>query len=442
MATRCCGCGYSGGNLLGCARCKKAWFCNRGCQAFARAELGHRGANCRAVDDPPPDAAALAQASAALHRATLIRTVGAMVNEANAHRRANTRIGRLAAVEKVKDAVAVTDLIDGAYGAELRSKAHQYLSRCLARSGDLAAAARAAASSLRAARASGNRTELVFALAGCGDVARLAPAEMVKVEAEGREQERRSLGVDLLLEGRVSLPTTARATRSMGLAYAQVALAVCDAALAAAGGRGSPAAADRRRVPSPLAELTARDAAVACLAALDEDPSRVMELTRQLVALSRQMVRTAAPSEVRAAQGMLAQQLSDLSVRLGTEAGDDAEACLRESLALCEGTGDVQLTTATLRQLVNLCNRVTHPDAAAAKVVEAEAFRSRLNQLLVQAGRSSETDCSICLEPLAQDAGAASGGVLVLRCNHQFHVGCTMAYYKTSPKIPCPMCKG
>jgi len=445
--TRCYACGKSGGKLLGCARCQKEWFCNRECQAFARAELGHRGANCRAVDAPPPDAAALAQASAALQRARLIWTFGAISKEARAHCLANTRIGQLAAAEKLKEAAAATDHIGGAYGADLRSDTDQLLSQCLVHSGDLAAAARAAASSLQAARVSGNRTVLVVALANCGRVAQLAPTEMIRMEKEGRAQEERlgSLGVALLLEGRVSLPTTARATRSMGLAYAEVALAMCDAALAAAGGRGSPAAADHRRVPSLLAEVTVRDSVVACLAALDEDRPRVMELTRQLVALSRQMVRTAAPSEAHVAQRMLANQLSDLGCALMTDECrvEEAEACLCESLALGEGMGDVLLTTTTLRLLVNLCNFFGHADAtvAAAKSAEAEALRSRLNQLLVQTGRSSETDCAICLESLAQDAGAAGGGVAVLSCNHQFHVGCTMAWQKTTPKFPCPICK-
>jgi len=59
----------------------------------------------------------------------------------------------------------VADLIGGAEGAERRTQIDQHLTNCLVRSGNMAAAARAACSSLRAARAAGSRTLLVQSLA-------------------------------------------------------------------------------------------------------------------------------------------------------------------------------------------------------------------------------------------------------------------------------------
>jgi hypothetical protein len=195
--------------------------------------------------------------------------------------------------------------------------------------------------------------------------------------------------------------------------------------------------------------VTVRNSLMTCLAALHPDQPRNMELTRQLVALSRQAVQTAAHNEVHIAQRTLADQLSDLgcALMIREDGVDEAEACLCESLALCEGLGDVLLTTTTLRLLVNLGGLCGNTDAtvAEARYDKAEAFRSRLNRLLAQTGRSIETDCSICLESLTQDAWAASGGsgggVLVLSCNHQFHAGCVLAWQKTTPSCPCPICK-
>jgi len=90
-------------------------------------------------------------------------------------------------------------------------------------------------------------------------VANQAPDEMVKAERESREQE--SLGgspsyggLDLSQEGWVSLPTTPAALSRLSLAYKEAAVAMCDAALAAAGGRDSPTANDKRRVPSLVLE--------------------------------------------------------------------------------------------------------------------------------------------------------------------------------------------
>jgi len=60
---------------------------------------------------------------------------------------ANTRIGNLSAVEKLKEAATVADLIGGAAGAYRRAQADQVLSGCLSYLGDNAAAANAACSS-------------------------------------------------------------------------------------------------------------------------------------------------------------------------------------------------------------------------------------------------------------------------------------------------------
>ena len=131
----------------------------------------------------------------------------------------------------------------------------------------------------------------------------------------------------------------------------------------------------------------------------------------------------------------------------------EAETCLREALALGEGLGDALLTGQILRHLTNFgCLAYTAVGRA-----EAQAFRSRLNQLLVQMGRSPETNCSICLEPLALPAdgaaddaaggvSGASGGppdscVYVMGCDHQFHYSCMESWRRTTSSSACPLCK-
>jgi hypothetical protein len=86
----------------------------------------------------------------------------------------------------------VADLIGGAEGADRRVNADVLISNCMLRLGNLAAGARAACSSLRAARAAGSRRSLVIALSACGALAQKAPDEMNKAERESREQERLS----------------------------------------------------------------------------------------------------------------------------------------------------------------------------------------------------------------------------------------------------------
>jgi len=136
----------------------------------------------------------------------------------------NTRIGYLAAVEKFKEVASVADLIGGAEGADRRTEADGLLSICLLSLGNTAAAARAACSSLRAARAAGSRTLLVKSLVTCGNVATQAPDEMAKAEKESREQERLGDspsygGLDLSQEGWVSLPTNPATLSWLSLAY-------------------------------------------------------------------------------------------------------------------------------------------------------------------------------------------------------------------------------
>jgi len=275
----------------------------------------------------------------------------------------NTRIGCLAAAEKFREAAMVADLIGGAQGAFRRASVGQSLSACLGRLGDTAAAASAACTAVRAGRASGNRTALVSTLCSCGDVARYAPDDMASAERESREQERRSGspsygGLDLSQEGRISLPTTPAAVSRLSLAYNEAAVDISDAALAAAGGRDSRAATDYRRVPLLRVEARARSGLGDCLHDVGEEPQRSSELLRQAVALLRQAVRTAAPGdEILNTQGMLADHLSHLGIVLcdrSPEGVAEAEACLREALALAMGFGDVFLRAKTLKYLINL----------------------------------------------------------------------------------------
>jgi len=196
-ANTCHACGKSDGRLLCCGRCRGVWFCNRECQEVARKELGHRGANCRPADGaqkPESSANARAPFAAPSRPSTpidmLIQRFNDLSTEAKQALRENTRIGHLASAEKYTEAVSVADLIGGAGGAVRRSDADQRLAHCLFRMGNTAAAARAACSSLRAARASGSRTFLATSLATCGTLASQAPDEMAKAERESREQER------------------------------------------------------------------------------------------------------------------------------------------------------------------------------------------------------------------------------------------------------------
>jgi len=138
----------------------------------------------------------------------------------------------------------------------------------------------------------------------------------------------------------------------------------------------------------------------------------------------------------------------------GPEGMAEAEASPREALALGESSGDVWPTVNTLRPLINFGGEA-HTTVGPA---ESEAFRSRLNQLLVQMGRSLDTSCSIYLEPLAPPAdgaaedmagGGGSGGasgtsdswVRVLLCDHQFHNGCITSWRNTTSNRACPLCK-
>jgi len=281
--------------------------------------------------------------------------------------------------------------------------------------GDPAAAARAAGAGLRAARASGSRRMLAAALATCGAVARRAPDKMLEA-ALGRG------------EGRVRLPA---ARHRLGLAYFEAAVAMCDAA--GLGGANCTKAW--------VTEAAARASLADCLVALSEARPRVVALRRQAVALARRaLARRALHSEPGAAgvARFLVERLSELGAALGDAgAATEAEACLREALAMGEGAGDVLHTLRAVRRLINLGGH-----GVAVGPAEAEALRARLNQLLAQLGRSVETDCPICLAPLAPLALAppAPDRVHVLSCNHQFHAGCLRAWNAATLKGACPVC--
>ena len=231
-ANTCHACGKSDGKLLLCGRCRGVWFCNRKCQDVARKELGHRGANCLPADGAQRPAsranvrspfAAPSQPSVPMVVKQLAARFKDLVDLANME---HTRVSYLAALEKSKEAVAVADLIGGAEGAVFHSQADILQSSCLLRLEKIAASARAACSSLRAARASGSVEALITSLLMCGNVAREAPDEMAMAEKESREQERLSGspsygGLDLSQEGWIdqsgrTLPAGPRIQRSRG----------------------------------------------------------------------------------------------------------------------------------------------------------------------------------------------------------------------------------
>jgi len=396
-----------------------------------------------------------------IYAAELRQSYNQLIEDAHSAHMDNTRIGYLAATEKFTAAAAVADLICGVYGANRRAVADELLSSSLICLHDMAPAARAAFSSLRAARATGSRTLIVTALTVCGEVAMTAPGEMVSVERESREHDRLSdyssyRGLNPSWEGRIDLPTTPAALNQLGPAYNEAAVAICDKALTETGGRGSPAAEDYRRVPGLKVEARAR--ARLAIFLLWVNPWRGFELMRPAVACARLLLRTAEPGPHAVdAQRDLANHLCNqgtMNDRIGSEGMAETEACLREALALGEGLEDVRLAVKTLRCLVNICGEAQ----AAVGPAEAEALRSRLNQLLVQMGRLPETSCSICLESLAPPADgaaedAAGGGgsgntsgpldscVRVMFCYHQFHYGCLTTWRRTTSNRACPICK-
>jgi len=373
---------------------------------------------------------------------------------------ANTRIGYLAAADKCKEAASVAHVIGGAEGAYRRTQTDHLLSNCLLRLGNPAAAARAACSSLRMARAAGSRNLLVESLIACSNVANQAPDDMAKAERESRGQERLGGspsygGLDLSQEGWVSLPTNPASLPRLGLAYAEAAVATCDAALTAAGGRDSLAADDEHHVPLLVAEAQVRGRLGTHLHKLGER-QRGVELLCEAVALLRQGLRKAAPgSYLPAAKQTLAGVLCNLAAirNAGSNGTAEAEAGLREALALYEDGDGVLLKQDVLRGLANMSGRPDQPVGAA----EAAALRSQLNALYAQAGRNQDTSCTICLETLEQSDGGevqdatgdgdcgsdgyTNSAVLVLNCGHQFHRGCLSTWWRTAASRACPLCK-
>jgi len=201
-------------------------------------------------------------------------------------------------------------------------------------------------------------------------------------------------------------------------------------------------------------EAQALSSVATALHVMGEQRQRSLDLYRQAVALWHQILRTAAPGpNTRDTQGVLADQLSTFGAVLtshGPEGMAEAEACLREALALSDSLSDLWLAQKILSYLINLCGEA----GTSVRPAEAEAFRSQLNQCLVQMGRSPETSCSICLESLSPPAGGAaedaagSGGsgpsdscVRALACDHQFHHGCLTSWGRKTASRACPLCK-
>jgi len=186
----------------------------------------------------------------------------------------------------------------------------------------------------------------------------------------------------------------------LGLAFGEAAVATCDAALTAAGGRDSPTANDERHIPSLRVEAQVRGRLGISLHDLGER-QRGMELLRQAVALMRLAVRKSAPgSDLLVAKQGLAAFLCDLAAmrNAGSDGTAEAEAYLREALALCEDTDFVRLKQRVLCHLANMSGRPDQPVGPE----EAAALRSQLNALYSQAGRNHDTSCTICLETLEQ----------------------------------------
>ena len=295
---------------------------------------------------------------------------------------------------------------------------------------------------------------------------------------ESREHERLSGSAsygspDLSQEGRITLPTTPAALSRLALTYLEAAVATCDTALAAAGGRDSPADDDERWVPSLFLEAQVRGQLGIGLNGLGER-QRGVGLLWQAVVLLRRAVRKMAPgSDARGPKYALAAFLCSLGRELnrsqvnprtrpgvggsgnapGSDGMAEAGAYLREALELCEDTDSVALKQTVLRNLANMSGRPDQPVGPA----EAAALRSRLNALYAQAGRHHDTSCTICLEPLEMSGGGAEDGaaddsgrdadgytnsaVHVLHCAHQFHRGCLSTWWRTRSDEKCPLCK-
>jgi len=366
----------------------------------------------------------------------------------------NNRLGFLAAAEKAKQAAAVAELMSGAEGAIRRSTALIAQANNLNSLGDMAQAARVACAALRAARAAGNRTCVVRVVGLCGAVARNAPGEMARAERESREHEKLSDsppsfgGPDLSQEGRISLPTTPAALSRLSLTYREAAVALCDATLAAKDGR--VAGDDERHVPTLRVEAESRGQLGVLLYELGGEPQRSADSLRKAVALLRQAVRetTSGSRGVLNATSSLAHwltKLGDMIFESGSDGLAEAEACMREALKLGEEMDDVHLHQSALRTLINMSGQ----PGQSVGLAEAAELRSRLTTQDAKAGRSIETSSTICLEPLEppggfaeQDAeGGTPSAVRVLRCGHQYHLGCLSTWWNTASYGVCPVCK-
>ena len=224
-------------------------------------------------------------------------------------------------------------------------------------------------------------------------------------------------GIDLFQEAQVRLPTTAAAISRLGHDFIEAAVAVCDAGLAAVGGRGSPGADDEDAVPSLCVETQARGLLGTSVYRVggERERRRGLDMMRAAVALLRLVVRKATPgSRIVEENGMLAGELVSLAAflnnevtggmlvnavsRLSSGAVSEAEACLREALELSAHTPDVGLQQGALTNLINMSGSPHHAVGPA----EAETFRLQLNKLHVQTGRNPDTTCgehSCCTPP-------------------------------------------
>jgi len=391
----------------------------------------------------------------------LLARFDGLVREADQAHLINTRVGVFTAVKKAKEAAAVADLIGGAVGASRRANAELVLCSCLFCVGNMAAAADGACSALRAARAAGSTSFIVLALMECGKVANKAPDEMAKAERQSRDQERLGGstlsygGLDLSQEGRVCLPTTPAALSRLAVAYGEAAVATCDAALAAVGGRDSAAGAAAAGLPSLCLEGDTRGRLGLRLCQLGVERQRGLDLLREAVVLLRRAVRMAASNDgAREEKRTLAACLCNLgAVQPFSDGVAEAAVCLRQALELSEDMDDVGLTQVVMINLANMSGRPDQPVGLA----EAAALRLRLNALYAQTGRIPDTSCTICLEPLEQPGGGAEKGaaddcgrdadgftnssVYVMICGRQFHRRCVFTWRRKTLNTTCPLCR-
>jgi len=140
-ANVCLGCGQTDKTLQRCSRCKSAWFCNRACQVAAVKE-GHKGSNCRppAISAKSAAAPVPARSQPTPDTTKLTDRFQELVRAGDQARKANSRAGQLASVEKFKEASALGDRLGGALGAFARAAADNLLADTFVHMGEMVAA--------------------------------------------------------------------------------------------------------------------------------------------------------------------------------------------------------------------------------------------------------------------------------------------------------------